>query len=1693
VELSSFEKNATITYPVTGLSTERQGDKRITKFNNDPQTPSLQETIKLTALGKVAAYTSTSPTAGGTLGTYSAFTKYLDGGSLNQRFPKTGIPRGTHPKNSRDNVATTVTEYDAPDPQTGWAKGNIVKDGNKSISTEIVYDPLPAGADFVLPEGIVDETIHRLNGQITQREAGAFTATEGGFTLESTVSSAGGTSLPSQSIAVDGSTITASGLHGDTVSEFTPGTGFGGDSTTTSPASFKQTSTSKANRIGVTTESRNTVDSHLVGGYEVTDTDPFGRPISTVSLVNPELVHETIYHPTKPWLVQKRTGPGLNVTYTYHDSGRLKRTDDSITGAWSAIDRFDASGNVLVSSSGSKPSATPHSVENTYDGAGRLVKSIQKIGGTVIGDPEWQYAGDTVNIRRTDDTSFKQSSPFLGGSETSPGDALEHGSSHSAPAFDGPDHIKTASAVGAKGPRSESTSHVLGLESTYKAHGLAPVTTKVNPDTGWLDSITQNGRTILEKHPNDDPYKVVRGLDVNQDGNLDGNDRAVESTSAVIAEGTLSVTRLLDSDLLPSWSFISADGKTSEAYSGNDKRKVTTSSGTPDHNGAWTDSTTFPDGREVQYKYVANRLDRVQEIRGGGAPFRETQYNYDPDEGYLKSTWDSATGVTTEYDYDNLLRVEAVKQSNGLPDTEYTYYDKTDRIKTVTHVDGETVIDRKPNGTPTGTSGGGLYSTKNDTVLGEHEKLTTRRQGKDVDTVWNHEEYTSRIASKSIAGQVTERFVYSPEGLVDEFHQDPCSRHVKYVRDPVTHDLTEVQYHGGTGVTPDQYFSQHTKDGWPKVVGVDGGVELARTRNGFGEVDSLTVSGISPSLPGNFTVNHFLGEETGYDQGFDANLPGGNRVQVRSYNDLNRLDSLTDGELKAEYTWYPGTDIMQSRSLRRNGQIVATTAQEVDLATGRLQSIVHTGNGGATLSSHHYTYYPGSSRIHTITREDGEVWTYRYDDEHYHLTDAIRTGPGEPRHYRYEYDEIGNRVAEEMVNLPGSRIVFSQNDANMQLRQDRLGNILLTGEYTGSHQDLELVVQVIGTNEANAEISVTGTVFGAEWHALLPTGGLPFHTNIPVEVIASFTDTNGEECVNLDTGEVYLVPPVTVRSHSCNGELTADADQTYEWDANGQLIGVKKMQGFKWHRETYTYYPDGQRASRTVYKNPARVDSPTSWQKVAVHSFVWNGWELLHETVHNSSGQLEKSLRYIWGPDLVGQSSGGHNPEGAGGVGGLLAVIDTPAAGGVPRTLLPLTDHLGTTHLLLNPATGATTRFRYAPFGEPLARDAATAGDADPDEVFAHLYSTKPWNADTGLYYYGYRYYHPRSGRWISRDPIAEDGGLNLFGFCSNDPVNKYDILGMEFIAVETRKVKIPGAENLFNHASIAIYEGEKPVGENFDPGNLSKKLIERIELITFTKDYFVKLNKLEVIPIVEINLLGKRRKGIEGEVLEFKIKETRKGLPISVILSSIDPKDKPFIISEPSKAVVIHSESENIREKWTGRIIKQESGELWKNKLKPFSENYKYAEDVAGVKPLARWPNSLYGYPVEELSSMVVDLPIKTVWPTKNNSNTFIREMMKQAGTQLTLEETFPGDLHPGGRNAEKLLPGFESPTPFHNGLEKGNEKAGTLRLPIIGKLIQRKARKTLKDDIKDNTNVPLVVRHFVIGPVLEKILPSD
>ena len=80
--------------------------------------------------------------------------------------------------------------------------------------------------------------------------------------------------------------------------------------------------------------------------------------------------------------------------------------------------------------------------------------------------------------------------------------------------------------------------------------------------------------------------------------------------------------------------------------------------------------------------------------------------------------------------------------------------------------------------------------------------------------------------------------------------------------------------------------------------------------------------------------------------------------------------------------------------------------------------------------------------------------------------------------------------------------------------------------------------------------------------------------------------------------------------------------------------------------------------------------------------------------------------------------------------------------------------------------------YEYGPFGEPLRATGAMA-KANP-----FRFSTKYTDEETGLCYYGRRFYDANRARWINREPIAERGGINLYGFVRNNPPTFFDKLG---------------------------------------------------------------------------------------------------------------------------------------------------------------------------------------------------------------------------------------------------------------------------------------------------------------------------
>ena len=138
------------------------------------------------------------------------------------------------------------------------------------------------------------------------------------------------------------------------------------------------------------------------------------------------------------------------------------------------------------------------------------------------------------------------------------------------------------------------------------------------------------------------------------------------------------------------------------------------------------------------------------------------------------------------------------------------------------------------------------------------------------------------------------------------------------------------------------------------------------------------------------------------------------------------------------------------------------------------------------------------------------------------------------------------------------------------------------------------------------------------------------------------------------------------------------------------------------------------------------------------------------------------TTKYYWGKDLSGTL------QGAGGVGGLLyETID-----GV--IYIPCYDNNGNVTKYVDENGNIVASYTYDAFGVLIAKSGPLA------DVFRHRFSTKYYDAETGLYYYGYRFYHPALMRWLNRDPIEEDGGVNLYGFCGNNGINSVDYMGAD-------------------------------------------------------------------------------------------------------------------------------------------------------------------------------------------------------------------------------------------------------------------------------------------------------------------------
>ncbi len=154
-------------------------------------------------------------------------------------------------------------------------------------------------------------------------------------------------------------------------------------------------------------------------------------------------------------------------------------------------------------------------------------------------------------------------------------------------------------------------------------------------------------------------------------------------------------------------------------------------------------------------------------------------------------------------------------------------------------------------------------------------------------------------------------------------------------------------------------------------------------------------------------------------------------------------------------------------------------------------------------------------------------------------------------------------------------------------------------------------------------------------------------------------------------------------------------------------------------------------------------------------------------------------------------------------MGGLLSV--TVHQGPNSRTYFYCYNASGNVAALVSASDGSVAaRYDYGTFGE-LLRATGPMAHTNP-----FLFSTKFCDWETGFYYYGFRYYDPGSGGWLSRDPLGEVAGLNLSGFVDNDPQNAVDTDGEDKYRPYDYQNRIP------NSVTYDLGTGQQKASDGF-------------------------------------------------------------------------------------------------------------------------------------------------------------------------------------------------------------------------------------------------------------------------------------
>ena len=368
--------------------------------------------------------------------------------------------------------------------------------------------------------------------------------------------------------------------------------------------------------------------------------------------------------------------------------------------------------------------------------------------------------------------------------------------------------------------------------------------------------------------------------------------------------------------------------------------------------------------------------------------------------------------------------------------------------------------------------------------------------------------------------------------------------------------------------------------------------------------------------------------------------------------------------------------------------------------------------------------YDTLGRFSTVTNGN-DVFTYGYLTNS-NLIQSITYPSSITSTKSYEtYRDLITSVENKYDTTTVSKYDYTNDDLGRRTAMGKSGTAFTqTDSIAYGYNDKSEVTSAVATNQSTYDYGFSFDPIGNRLTSSSTETGSTVTRNYSNNQINQYTAIDNPTAA----------PTYDFDGNTTSCELSA-TNWSFTWDAENRLIAAEKIG----QRLEFKYDYLSRRVEKRV------LDGETESKK---ERFVYDNFLQIEKLDALDSNAIEN--KRIWGAESK-----------------IIADIDSSdtafyALGDANKNISEYIDDSGTIQ----------AHYEFSPFGK-----VTVASGSSPDN-FDFKFSSEYFDAETELVYYNHRYYSPELGRWLSRDPIKEEGGYNLYAMCFNNTINLIDILG---------------------------------------------------------------------------------------------------------------------------------------------------------------------------------------------------------------------------------------------------------------------------------------------------------------------------